>query len=159
MNKHVFSLIAVLIGMAFLASCQQSGTTATTNTGAASTGSSTRRNPPKTQGSASEAPCRFPRDLSLLGRRDKSRSSRLSDTFQQLMIDQPDASAGHKWITFLRRYTQVSAKHLIVRRPNGCDIRTRWYGKIHLLVSCVGLVRSVRAKDNNRESARGEERD
>jgi len=43
-----------------LASCQQSGTTATTNVGAASTGSSTRRNPPKTQGSASEAPSPIP---------------------------------------------------------------------------------------------------
>jgi len=62
MNKHVFSLIAVLIGMAFFASCQESGTTHTSSTAAMSNPSPTpapkrsaRRNPPKTQGST-EAP-------------------------------------------------------------------------------------------------------
>jgi hypothetical protein len=67
MKKYVISLIAVLIGMAFLASCQQSGTTGTGTAASAmakpsptpsktrhykTTGGAARRNPPKTEGSA-----------------------------------------------------------------------------------------------------------
>jgi len=74
MKKHVISLIAVLIGMAFFASCQQSGTTGTSTTASAmakpsptpsqtrhykTTGGAARRNPPKTQGST-EAPSPAP---------------------------------------------------------------------------------------------------
>lgn len=67
MKKHVMSLIAVLIGMAFLASCEQSGTPGTSTTTAAMSNPSptpaskrsARRNPPKTQGS-SEAPSPIP---------------------------------------------------------------------------------------------------
>ena len=42
------------------------------------------------------------------------------------------------------------------RRPNGRQIRLRWYEKIDLPVGYVGLVRSVRAKDNDCQSARQE---
>jgi hypothetical protein len=66
MKKHILSLIAVLIGMAFLASCEQSGTTHTSSTAATSNPSPTpaakrsaKKNVPKTQGSI-EAPSPSP---------------------------------------------------------------------------------------------------
>jgi len=62
MKKQLLSLIAILIGMAFLASCQQTGSTGTTattgTTGAVNT--TPRRNATKTQGSASEMPSPIP---------------------------------------------------------------------------------------------------
>jgi len=62
MKKHLLSLIAILIGMSFLASCQQTGTTGTTTTtGTTGTVNSTHpRNATKTQGSASEMPSPIP---------------------------------------------------------------------------------------------------
>jgi len=74
MKKNVISMIAVLIGMAFFASCQQSGTSGTSSTAAAmakpsptpsqtrhykTTGGAARKNPPKTEGST-EAPSPVP---------------------------------------------------------------------------------------------------
>jgi hypothetical protein len=44
------------------------------------------------------------------------------------------------------------------RRPNGGKIRFKWYEKIDLPVGYVGLVRSVRAKDNDCQSACRKER-
>jgi len=56
MKKRLLSLIAILIGMAFLASCEQPGSTSTTTT-AGTTGTvntTPHRNATKTQGSATE---------------------------------------------------------------------------------------------------------
>jgi hypothetical protein len=62
MKKQLLSLIAILIGMAFLASCQQTGSTSTTGT-TATTGTvntTPHRNATKTQGSATEMPSPIP---------------------------------------------------------------------------------------------------
>jgi hypothetical protein len=44
------------------------------------------------------------------------------------------------------------------RRPNGRQIRFKWYEKNDLPVGYVGVVRRVRAKDNDRQSACRKER-
>src|SRR4029077_9231810 len=68
------------------------------------------------------------------------------------------AFASHKCREAKRALTGSAEVPLTKRRPNGRQIRFKWYEKTDLSVGYVGLVRSVRAKDNNCQSACGEKR-